>query len=468
LIYELLAGGDVYQRLKKVSQQNLSFTWRERTSAIFDASCGLSHLHHASPKVFHRDIKTANILLDRNGTAKMADFGLACLSHAMAHRVEKTSGTTGYACPLYAKRSVVTEGSEVYSFGMVMLEVLTNQAPAILMQSPDGGQFYRFLICEIQGSPEIAAAMADAKASWPAEIAAILAQLGLRCTHEQEEHRPGFAEIVNSLRPLRDYAPPTVNQGPSFTISDQPYLIAKPPKAASSPIHLQDVSPSIQRRATFPHMAQGVPQGHAQAVFQQPMPQAVQPQVVHQAFAQQGVQQQILQHAVVTPKKLPLWLLKCEFVESDTFKDFQEPPTITHWQDVGAPLATTQHVGRLFQEDLFQKVTNPSTMALVSREHFQIWVEELDMPGVLEASSTCRPCSFFLTNFSTNGTLVNGEQLGKYGQASLHTGDTICIPMVITGSDGPQVVPFIQFRFDLTGSILRDATILSNGQVFLS
>ena len=51
----------------------------------------------------------------------MADFGLACLSNVTAQRVRETTGTIGYADPLYVKRGVVTEGSEVYSFGMVLL-----------------------------------------------------------------------------------------------------------------------------------------------------------------------------------------------------------------------------------------------------------------------------------------------------------------------------------------------------------
>ena len=88
-MYELLGGGDVYKRLQKSCVEGVPYTWRQRVSTAFDAACGLSHLHHASPKVFHRDIKSPNILLDRNGTAKMADFGLACCSHTTEHRVQQ-------------------------------------------------------------------------------------------------------------------------------------------------------------------------------------------------------------------------------------------------------------------------------------------------------------------------------------------------------------------------------------------
>eukprot|EP00913_Durusdinium_trenchii_P004695 g4360.t1 len=112
LVYEHLGGGDVFRRLQRCAVDNVPFTWRERISAAFDASCGLSHLHNSTPKVFHRDIKCPNILLDRNGTAKMADFGLACCSHAKEQKVEQAAGTVGYACPHYVNKGVVSEGSE--------------------------------------------------------------------------------------------------------------------------------------------------------------------------------------------------------------------------------------------------------------------------------------------------------------------------------------------------------------------
>ena len=106
LVYELLPGGDLCSRL----QNDPQFDWRKRINACLDAALGLSHLHNASPKVFHRDIKTQNILLDRNGTAKMADFGLALLAQPkVGVKVEQCAGTLGYADPLYISSSVVTE-----------------------------------------------------------------------------------------------------------------------------------------------------------------------------------------------------------------------------------------------------------------------------------------------------------------------------------------------------------------------
>merc|ERR1719158_2403049 len=161
LVYELLSGGDVHKRLQRSRIDQGPFMWRQRVSAAFDAACGLSHLHHATPKVFHRDIKSSNILLDRNGTAKMADFGLACLSHAREHKVAQPSGTLGYVCPFYVAREVVTEGSEVYSFGIVLLEALTAQPPAYMVQAADGSTQYNFLVTHIGGDCNMALRLID-------------------------------------------------------------------------------------------------------------------------------------------------------------------------------------------------------------------------------------------------------------------------------------------------------------------
>ncbi|EER13381.1 serine-threonine protein kinase, plant-type, putative, partial [Perkinsus marinus ATCC 50983] len=75
-----------------------------------------------------------NIILDKSGNAKVADFGLALLATAKGddgQKVDMCSGTIGYADPLYISTSVVTEKSEVYSFGMVLLELLTTKPPAL-------------------------------------------------------------------------------------------------------------------------------------------------------------------------------------------------------------------------------------------------------------------------------------------------------------------------------------------------
>ena len=196
LIYELLPGGDLCSRL----QTDPAFDWRKRMACCLDAALGLSHLHNASPKVFHRDIKTQNILLDRNGTAKMADFGLALLAQPkVGLRVEQCSGTLGYADPLYISSSMVTERTEVYSLGMVLLEVLTGKPPAI--QHPVTGQV-QYVYTHLRGDPRAVMAMVQWRAGWPPEMAQRVAKLALACIDKSESNRPVFVDIVARLRDL--------------------------------------------------------------------------------------------------------------------------------------------------------------------------------------------------------------------------------------------------------------------------
>jgi serine/threonine protein kinase len=195
LIYELLPGGDLCDRLQK----DPNFDYRKRMTACLDAALGLSHLHNASSKVFHRDIKSQNILLDRNGTAKVADFGLAVLVQPKAGvKVEQCAGTLGYADPLYISSSVVTEGSEVYSFGMVLLEVLTGKPPAI--QGPSGQ--VQYVYGHLRGDYRGVLPMVDWRAGWPPEMAQRIARLAVACIEKTESKRPVFVDIVARLRDL--------------------------------------------------------------------------------------------------------------------------------------------------------------------------------------------------------------------------------------------------------------------------
>lgn len=196
LLYELLSGGDLCCRL----QEDGSFDWRQRLSVILDAALGLSHLHCSQPQVFHRDIKSQNILLDRNGTGKIADFGLALLATrgCASMTVEHAAGTAGYADPIYISTGRVTEHTEVYSFGAVLLEVLTGRPPAL--QDPNGRIEYQFL--HLQGDLPSLLAMLDRRAFWPPRLADQLGRLALLCTNGEEAARPRFAQLVSDLRHL--------------------------------------------------------------------------------------------------------------------------------------------------------------------------------------------------------------------------------------------------------------------------
>ncbi|GKA23986.1 kinase-like domain, phloem protein 2-like protein [Tanacetum coccineum] len=125
LIYEYASHGSLERILN-----DAAFTWTQRLKICLGAAKGLSFLHDpkgTQQRILHRDIKSANILLDENLNAKVADFGLSKISPAdqkYTFLVTSPVGTHGYCDPLYMDAYQLTKESDVYSFGVVLFEVL--------------------------------------------------------------------------------------------------------------------------------------------------------------------------------------------------------------------------------------------------------------------------------------------------------------------------------------------------------
>ncbi|KAL4555778.1 hypothetical protein LXL04_038406 [Taraxacum kok-saghyz] len=130
LMYEYMANGSLKDHLHTPGVPPLS--WQTRIQIAIDVANALEYLHfYCDPPLCHRDIKSSNILLDENFLAKVADFGLACASKDGSICFEPVNtdirGTPGYMDPEYAITQHLTEKSDIYSYGILLLELLTSK-----------------------------------------------------------------------------------------------------------------------------------------------------------------------------------------------------------------------------------------------------------------------------------------------------------------------------------------------------
>ncbi|KAF3680308.1 Proline-rich receptor-like protein kinase PERK13 [Capsicum chinense] len=129
LVYEYVRNNTLYFHLHAEGRPVMD--WTTRVKIAVGAARGIAYLHEdCYPRIIHRDIKSSNILLDNNFEARVSDFGLAKLAQdAKSHVTTRVVGTFGYMAPEYASSGKLTEKSDIYSFGVVLLELITGRKP---------------------------------------------------------------------------------------------------------------------------------------------------------------------------------------------------------------------------------------------------------------------------------------------------------------------------------------------------
>ncbi|CAN4093480.1 unnamed protein product [Withania somnifera] len=138
LVYEYMPLGSLEDHLLDLEQDRIPIDWFTRMKIALHAAKGLEYLHHkANPPVIYRDLKSSNILLDKEYNAKLSDFGLAKVGPTgdNTHVSSRVMGTYGYCAPEYQQTGKLTIKSDVYSFGVVLLELITGKRAVDIMRN---------------------------------------------------------------------------------------------------------------------------------------------------------------------------------------------------------------------------------------------------------------------------------------------------------------------------------------------
>lgn len=204
IVYELRGSGPLSSMLVAARQSAALLPWRRRVGIMVELYSALSYLHNdVNPPLVHRDVKSANVLLDHNLSACLGDFGVARVFQSnagAAHASTQIFGTPGYIDPAYATTGRVTLKADVYSAGVVVAELLTSM-PAILPEQADddvsslAGQFL-----EWRDDDAPFATFADAAVEWPEAVLADVVPLVERMLAARPKKRPTSAELLASLQ----------------------------------------------------------------------------------------------------------------------------------------------------------------------------------------------------------------------------------------------------------------------------
>ncbi|PON84517.1 LysM receptor kinase [Trema orientale] len=208
LVYEYIENGNLSQHLRGSEREPLP--WSTRVQIALDSARGLEYIHeHTVPVYIHRDIKSANILIDKNFHAKVADFGLTKLTEVGSTSIPtRLVGTFGYMPPEYAQYGDVSPKVDVYAFGVVIYELISAKEAIVkpdssvaeskglvglfedVLNQPDSKDDLRKLVDPRLGE------------NYPVDSVRKMAQLAKACTHENPQLRPSMRSIVVALMTL--------------------------------------------------------------------------------------------------------------------------------------------------------------------------------------------------------------------------------------------------------------------------
>ncbi|KAL0739482.1 hypothetical protein Bca4012_015692 [Brassica carinata] len=203
LVYEFMSKGSLEDHL---FQQKESFPWYLRIKIMIGAARGLAFLHGSKRQVIYRDFKPSQILLDANYEAKISGFGLAKLgpSQGNSHVSTRVMGTFGYAAPEYMATGHLYIKSDVYAFGVVLLEVMTGLR-AYDPKRPHGQtSLVDWLRPKLSSNHKVKQIMDKRiKGQYSSKVAIEMGRISLSCIEPDPKNRPHMKEVLDVLENMQ-------------------------------------------------------------------------------------------------------------------------------------------------------------------------------------------------------------------------------------------------------------------------
>ncbi|CAN6241420.1 unnamed protein product [Urochloa humidicola] len=204
LVYEYLKNSSLDRALLGSNSEPADFTWSIRSAICLGVARGLAYLHEeiASP-IVHRDIKASNILLDKNYIPKIGDFGLAKLfPDNVTHISTRVAGTTGYLAPEYAWHGQLTKKADIYSFGVLVLEIVSGTSSSRSILTDD--KILLEKTWELYEAKKLKELIDPAIGDYPEEEVTRYIKVALFCIQAAAARRPSMPQVVTMLsKPIR-------------------------------------------------------------------------------------------------------------------------------------------------------------------------------------------------------------------------------------------------------------------------
>ncbi|XP_042424177.1 uncharacterized protein LOC122011845 isoform X2 [Zingiber officinale] len=204
LVYELVRNGSVDSHLYGADKEVAPLNWYARLKIALGAARGLAYLHEDSnPRVIHRDFKSSNILLEEDFNPKVSDFGLARAAKGEGNEYISTRvmGTFGYVAPEYAMTGHLLVKSDVYSYGVVLLELLTGRKPVDMLRPPGQENLVTWARPLLSNRDSLESIIdpslyPDITLDSLTKVAAIASM----CVQPEVDQRPFMGEVVQALK----------------------------------------------------------------------------------------------------------------------------------------------------------------------------------------------------------------------------------------------------------------------------